>query len=609
METNVNAKTLALVSILSSTLLSACGGGGTSGNSNNSGNSGSTPPAVTITAGNRTLLQGETTDISWTSSNSSSCQGTGAWSAILGTQGTQAISSNEIGEKNYQITCTGNGGSDSKNLKITVVASRTITGQIYERSEDLTYSTNAKGIGITGAIVNIAGKQVQTTVDGYYSVKVPDKILATDTIIISKTGYIPTEISRSILDVSTTAINIGLYPEKIVTKRSEFISGIFTMDNGGHLNNIYDKGYFPPTYDRIKNKLSANLVAISDPVWVDSFDVGTNTVNMNRNSSIPMLTRSQYANLTKLAHDRGLKFMMSMGVFPSMEWANSRPWEQQLPMTVPSTNKNFWDAWFSAYKTKVLENTQYAIDFNIDYISLCMNCGFMTSQSVSYWKDMISSMRAKGYQGKILYQAMISPSIDFYESDQFNLADASKYSNDTDRINAFISSFDYIALDVNELSSKINGSDYISRINLKSSLTKAFSKYKNYPIPFIVQMATPSVNDGLTTRDTIEPAAWFPTTKLRQVDLLTQADAYSAVMEVINEQKSGNGNIVGILSWGYYFVDNYRVEVNAFTKEFNQDGTLVSYTGTNDEGAYDKSASIRGKPSESLMKWWFDRIK
>ena len=54
---------------------------------------------------------------------------------------------------------------------------------------------------------------------------------------------------------------------------------------------------------------------------------------------------------------------------------------------------------------------------------------------------------------------------------------------------------------------------------------------------------------------------------------------------------------MGVLPWGYHLKDNYRdsgVESNSNPNT----GNLI----------LDKTANIRGKPAESIVKWWYSKL-
>ncbi|HTQ98931.1 MAG TPA: hypothetical protein VMH83_03035, partial [Candidatus Acidoferrum sp.] len=468
--------------------------------------------------------------------------------------------------------------------------SSTFAGQIFKRDASASYLTNAGGEGIASAAISSGPDTATADASGQFNLLIPSIIHAADTLSVSAPGYVPIEIDRSIVDTKTPTNHFGLYPTQQVLKKPGFVLGIFTMDSGGHLNDIFNQGKFPSTYDRIVQKTSANLVAVSDPTWVTALDANAGTVTMSRNYSIPMMTKDQYRSLTDLARQRNLKFLMQIGVYmaPGIDW----PWQ------IPATNTRFWDAWFAAYKSIVLEQVQTANELGIDYISLGMNSGFMSRLPSSYWSDLINSIRAAGYKGKLVYQAgsdlSVSPAN--YESDAF--------------APGFAGLFDYLVVNVYSLAQPNGSSPVVSRSVMKANMQSLLAKYSAYPVPIMIQIGTPSVESGVTSSEYIEPCVvCSEVTRNRTMDLFTQADAYQAVFESINDGKTGNGNVVGILSWGYWYSNNYRVEIDQNTHDLNSDDTLIDYTGTNNEGAYDKSASIRGKPAESLVKWWMDNLK
>ena len=104
--------------------LSNCGGGGgsspSSSNStnasNNTGNSNST--IVSLSASPAQLNLGQSTQLTWSSANSTSCQP--SWGNSVGTSGTQTISPSNTGTVTYTLTC--NGVSTSSSVSVSPVS-------------------------------------------------------------------------------------------------------------------------------------------------------------------------------------------------------------------------------------------------------------------------------------------------------------------------------------------------------------------------------------------------------------------------------------------------------------------------------------------------------
>ena len=104
--------------------LSNCGGGGGStpsssnstNTSNNTGNSNST--IVSLSASPAQLNLGQSTQLTWSSANSTSCQP--SWRNSVGTSGTQTISPSNTGTVTYTLTC--NGVSTSSSVSVSAVS-------------------------------------------------------------------------------------------------------------------------------------------------------------------------------------------------------------------------------------------------------------------------------------------------------------------------------------------------------------------------------------------------------------------------------------------------------------------------------------------------------
>jgi hypothetical protein len=78
-------------------------------------------PTVTISANPRTVTQGSTTVINWSSSNAKACTGTGAWTGSEGLSGTRSTGALTT-DVTFALTCTGAGGSASQSTTVSVTA-------------------------------------------------------------------------------------------------------------------------------------------------------------------------------------------------------------------------------------------------------------------------------------------------------------------------------------------------------------------------------------------------------------------------------------------------------------------------------------------------------
>ena len=104
-------------------LLAACGGGG--GGSSN-GNDGNTPnyttptPSASISLSANKGYVGESITVSWSSTNAGSCAATNAWTSSSGTSGSATVTPDTAGSLTFEITCSGDGGSDSASASLQV---------------------------------------------------------------------------------------------------------------------------------------------------------------------------------------------------------------------------------------------------------------------------------------------------------------------------------------------------------------------------------------------------------------------------------------------------------------------------------------------------------
>jgi hypothetical protein len=76
------------------------------------------PPTVTLTANPTSLTSGQTSTLTWSSTNASSCTASGGWSGARATSGTQSVSPTST--TTYTLACTGIGGTTSQSATVTV---------------------------------------------------------------------------------------------------------------------------------------------------------------------------------------------------------------------------------------------------------------------------------------------------------------------------------------------------------------------------------------------------------------------------------------------------------------------------------------------------------
>tara|TARA_B100001248_G_scaffold92763_1_gene68833 strand:+ start:91 stop:3018 length:2928 start_codon:yes stop_codon:yes gene_type:complete len=97
--------------------LSSCGGGGGGGGSGD--NTPSAPaPLISFSADPTAVLLGNSSTLTWSSSNTTSCTGSGAWSGSKSLSGNQEVTIGTPGVNTFTLSCSGNGGTSSKSVDV-----------------------------------------------------------------------------------------------------------------------------------------------------------------------------------------------------------------------------------------------------------------------------------------------------------------------------------------------------------------------------------------------------------------------------------------------------------------------------------------------------------
>ena len=101
-------------------LITSCGGGGGGGGESTPPVVPPTPsPTVTLSADPTTVYIGNSTTLTWTSTNASSCAASGDWTGSKSTSGNEDAQVTKEGTSTYTITCTNSSGSAVSNVSVT----------------------------------------------------------------------------------------------------------------------------------------------------------------------------------------------------------------------------------------------------------------------------------------------------------------------------------------------------------------------------------------------------------------------------------------------------------------------------------------------------------
>ncbi len=250
----------------------------------------------------------------------------------------------------------------------------------------------------------------------------------------------------------------------------------------------------------------------------------------------------------------------------------------------------FWDSWFSEYTRIVKQYAQIAKNLGIEYIALGHDMSYAVGKSrfssdtdaYNRWKGLMDAVRNDvGYTGKLGYFGYASPN-------------GTIYFDDGDYPSGFIGLMDFIGVNLANVNDTFNP----TREALKSSLRAILDRFAPGGVsasnkPVFVMVRTPSVDGGTSISAYIEPSLLTD----READkhdqnLFQQADLYEALLEVVNETPTGNGRVMGIFTWGYHYEELYTTSANVNDRDL----------------AMDKSANVRDKPAEAVLKYWFERF-
>ena len=162
-------------------ILSSCGGGG------GGGSAVVAKLAAVITSFTSSIVSGEvggTVDISWASSNATSCSASGAWTGTKSTAGSESVTISSTGANQFSLTCEGAGGNATKIISVDgyrnisgISVDGYITGAtifidqddnfINDSTDDSTTSDDSGAFTIkhsNGMLVSMGGKDLDTMV-------------------------------------------------------------------------------------------------------------------------------------------------------------------------------------------------------------------------------------------------------------------------------------------------------------------------------------------------------------------------------------------------------------------------------------------------------------
>ncbi len=377
-------------------------------------------------------------------------------------------------------------------------------------------------------------------------------------------------------------------PQSITAKPSGFIKGVSLFDAGPWMGqDLYPEG-FSSTFERL-NALNANLVTVFDPVFITV--AGNDSVKMSTtaNTTYPwdMLSTSQYENLTDRATANHLDFMWWFGVWPHDEERLDNKGFNEIVFSGSKLSDKFWDDWFSEYTRYLKLYAQIAESKKVKYISLGHGLNYATSPANfsseqrynDLWSNMINEIKTV-FTGQLVYFGTHRP----FTGKNYSGGNEGEYYEDEGYTDTFKGLFDAFGIILSNITPTTNPG-----INtIKEATLASLQRYAGFEKPLILWIWAPSADGAANLYGHLEPVLDVDVmANSYEQDFYEQADIYEGIMEAVNETTT---NVKGIVSHGYMYHDRFD-----------------KYEPRDMNTAFEKAASVRGKPAEELLKYWYSK--
>ncbi len=404
----------------------------------------------------------------------------------------------------------------------------------------------------------------------------------------SNKNFIPLLYGFDFYEEMSAELDLYLYPkqENISKKPNSFIKGISLFDAGPWLEQDFYPNKFEETFDRLQN-INANLVTVFDPMFVT--EVGYNSIKLRTSAHSGyewnMLSPSHYEYLTEKSRDKNMEFMWWFGVWPHEEIQTDNKSFYEIVYSGSALSDQFWNSWFDEYSRIIVEYAETAQQNNVTYLSLGHGLDYATTptnfSSVdkyhTMWNQLISNIR-EVYDGNIVYFGHHRP----FDAQNYDGGYEIEYYEDDSYTDTFIDLFDAFGITISNITEIKNPS-----VNeIKNATLDLFQRYSSFKKPLFLWLWAASVEDGVNRYGHLEPVLdVINNADNFKQDFYAQADVYEGFMQAVNETDI---KLLGVISHGYMFNDRFK-----------------KHEVRNMNTAFEKAASIRGKPAEEILKYWF----
>ena len=152
-------------------------------------------PTVSLGANPATIIIGASSTLTWSSTNATSCNATGAWTGSRGTSGSETVTPTATGQSVYGLSCTGAGGTVTQTAAVQVnpvpTATLTFNGRAVSGGNSFAGQTDDGGLNDAAVSISIGTRSFAGTADGLgnFSIAVTLPVTERDALVrIQATG-------------------------------------------------------------------------------------------------------------------------------------------------------------------------------------------------------------------------------------------------------------------------------------------------------------------------------------------------------------------------------------------------------------------------------------
>ena len=344
------------------------------------------------------------------------------------------------------------------------------------------------------------------------------------------------------------------------------LKSITIHDVGGFHRKLMKEGVYQTTIDRISKIAKANTVTLVDTLWITK--IGRKSIELSFDPApdyIMSPTSADYRVLVPYAKKNGLNTLLIVQQYSDPK-TTGQWWE--LINAKKRSNKAFWDIYFKEYSDKLIARAKLAKELDIKHLVIGMSGTKEFTVGLNYWKSLINDIRDVGYTGKIGYYALMN-----LKSNWSGFEAIERQQNIYSKRD-FFKLFDFIGFIIQDFEYK--------------KMTNYLLNYKRYNKEVHIMVITPSIVGGNANTEYVEPCLGCGSiAPKRKLDFDLQNKVYKDVFKIADNPRFNF--VTGINSWGYHLRDDPH------------------RTMKKNDSMYDKSASIRGKPSEKTFAEWDER--